>query len=95
MEVKTTSIFDEWLLKLKDRQSAGLIVKHIDRMRRGNLGNVKNVGGNLFEKKMHQGAGYRLYFVNKNSQLIIILCGGDKSTQQKDIEKAKQIIREI
>ncbi|MDR1997830.1 MAG: type II toxin-antitoxin system RelE/ParE family toxin [Candidatus Margulisbacteria bacterium] len=95
MEVKTTSIFDEWLVRLKDRQSAGFILKHIDRMKLGNLGIVRNVGGNIFEKKIHHGAGYRLYFINKNSQLIIVLCGGDKSTQQKDIDKAKKIAMEM
>ena len=64
-------------------------------MGKGNLGDTKNVRENIFEKRIFYGAGYRLYFMNKNGQLIIILCGGDKSTQQKDIEKAKQIAKEI
>ena len=95
MEIKTTTVFDAWLLTLKDKEGKGIILKHIDRMKLGNLGKVRSVGDNIFEKKIYFGAGYRLYFVNKSGQLIIILCGGDKSTQQKDIEKAKIIIKEL
>jgi len=94
MEVKKTDIFEEWLQKLGDKKGSTVIVKHIIRMSAGNLGDVKSVGEGVFEKRIHFGAGYRLYFINKNSQLIILLCGGDKSTQQKDIVKAKQIAKE-
>jgi putative addiction module killer protein len=64
-------------------------------MRKGNFGDTKNIEGSIFEKRIFYGAGYRLYFVNKNNQLIILLCGGDKSTQQKDIEKAKYIAEDV
>ena len=95
MEVKTTTIFDAWLMALRNKEDKGIILKHIDRMKLGNMGKVRNVGDNIFEKKIYYGAGYRLYFVNKSGQLIILLCGGDKSTQQKDIEKAKIIAKEL
>ena len=95
MEVITSEVFKKWLHKLRDDNAVTEILTHIDRMKLGNLGKVKNVGGNVFEKKIYYGPGYRLYFANKNGQLIVILCGGDKSTQQKDIEKAKIIAKEM
>ncbi|MCL2174770.1 MAG: hypothetical protein FWB73_01875 [Treponema sp.] len=78
-----------------DKQGRGIILKHIDRMKLGNLGKVKNIKGSLYEKKIYYGPGYRLYFTNKNEQLIILLCGGDKSTQQQDIENAKIMEKEL
>jgi putative addiction module killer protein len=95
MQVQTTIIFDKWLETLRDREGRGLILKHIDRMKHGNLGDVKNIAGSIFEKRIYFGAGYRLYFVNKDNKIIIILCGGNKSTQQRDIEKAKIIAKEL
>ena len=95
MDVKSTQIFDKWLENLNDKQGRGIILKHIDRIKLGNLGKVKNICGNIFEKKIYFGPGYRLYFTNKNDRLIIILCGGDKSTQQEDIEKAINIEKEL
>ena len=95
MDVKSTQIFDKWLKDLTDKQGRSIILKHIDRMKLGNLGKVENICGNIFEKKIYFGPGYRLYFTNKNGRLIIILCGGDKSTQQQDIEKAINIGREL
>ena len=95
MNVKGTQIFYEWLENLKDKQGRSIILKHIDRMKLGNLGKVKTIFGNVFEKKIYYGPGYRLYFINETSQLIIILCGGDKSTQKQDIEKTKNLAEEM
>ncbi|GBR74014.1 toxin ParE [Candidatus Termititenax aidoneus] len=95
MEVKKTKIFDDWLLGLKDRRVITIITANIKRISQGNMSNVKSVGEKVFEKKIYFGAGYRLYFVNKNGDLIILLCGGDKSTQEKDIKLAQKIAKEI
>lgn len=95
MEVKKTEVFENWFLKLRDIKTKMIVSTHIRRMTIGNLGDVKNIGGNIFEKRIYYGAGYRLYFMNKSNQLIILLCGGDKSTQHKDIEKAKQIAKDV
>ena len=95
VNVKGTQIFYEWLENLKDKQGRSIILKHIDRMKLGNLGKVKTILGNVLEKKIYYGPGYRLYFVNKSGQLIIILCGGDKSTQKQDIENAKKMAEEL
>jgi len=95
MNVKTTQLFVEWLENLKDKQGRGIILKHIDRMKLGNFGKIKKIDGNVFEKKIYFGPGYRLYFFNKDERLIIILCGGDKSTQKQDIENAKILAKEL
>lgn len=95
MNIKTTLVFTEWLINLKDKQGRGIILKHIDRMKLGNLGKIKKIHESIFEKKIYFGPGYRLYFVHENDNLIILLCGGDKSTQQKDIEKAKSLKEEL
>jgi len=95
INIKVTQIFDNWLKNLKDKQGRGIIMKHIDRMNLGNPGKIKNICGNIFEKKIYFGPGYRLYFIKKNDQLIIILCSGDKSTQKQDIEKAKILAMEL
>jgi len=95
MDVKKTQLFADWLEGLKDKQGRGIILKHIDRMKLGNLGKVKNIRGNVFEKKIYFGPGYRLYFINKEGRLIILLCGGDKSTQQQDIENAVKMAKEF
>ena len=95
MEIRFTEIFSDWLDTLRDREARTLILKHVDRMRKGNLGDIKNIGESVFEKRIFYGAGYRLYFLNKSGRLIILLCGGDKSSQQKDIEKAQQMAREV
>jgi len=95
MKVKGTQLFYDWLENLKDKQGRGIILKHIDRMKLGNMGKTKNIFGDVFEKKIYFGPGYRLYFINKSDQLIIILCGGDKSTQKQDIENAKKLAEEL
>jgi len=95
MNVKTTQTFNDWLENLKDKQGRSIILKHIDRIKLGNLGKVKSIHENVFEKKIYYGPGYRLYFINKNNLLIIILCGGDKSTQRQDIEKAINMAGEL
>jgi putative addiction module killer protein len=90
-EVIKTDIFDKWLRKLKNSQSRRKITDHVYRMTYGNLGNTRNVGDGIFEKKINYAGGYRLYYFFKTQNQIIILCGGDKSTQQNDINQAKKI----
>ena len=91
MTVEKTNVFDKWLQNLKDLKAGATIKKHIKRMENKNLGNIESVGEGIFEKKIDYGAGYRLYFCYAGSQLILLLCGGDKSSQKKDIEKAKKM----
>ena len=91
IEILTSSIFDHWLFRLKDRQAKRRIQMRIDRMEEGNFGDVQPVGEGISELRIHCGAGYRVYFIQRDKRIVILLCGGDKSTQQKDIIKAKLI----
>ena len=94
-EVKQTSVFKAWFKKLKDRQALKIIALRLTRAVNGNLGDVKSLSGNLSEMRIFVGKGYRLYFTIKNGQVVVLLCGGDKSTQSKDIEKAKKLLSEL
>ena len=89
--VSTTDIFDKWLDGLKDRRANARILVHIGRMEEGNMGDVESVGDGVFEKKIDCGPGYRLYYCWQGEQLVLLLCGGDKSTQQNDINQAIEI----
>jgi putative addiction module killer protein len=93
--IKTTDNFDAWHDRLKDRKAVTIIDKHIYRMKNGDMGNVRSVGDGIFEKKIYFGPGYRLYFINKNNCLILLLCGGDKVTQSKDIKLARKLKQEV
>jgi putative addiction module killer protein len=89
--VDTTSVFDKWLRKLRDRQAKSTIATHIDRMEEGNFGDAKAVGGGVYEKRINHGPGYRLYYCQIGKTWVLLLCGGDKSAQQQDIKEARQI----
>lgn len=91
IEVYKTSIFEKWFSKLRDHQARYAIAARIDRLRVGHFGDVKPVGGGVSEMRVHCGAGYRIYFVKRRTTLIVLLCGGDKKTQDRDIEQAKSI----
>jgi putative addiction module killer protein len=91
-EIKTTNVFDKWLSALKDRSAVTRILARLYRMEKGNLGDVKSVGQNLFEVRMFFGPGYRLYYTLEGQTIILLLCGGDKSSQCKDIEIAQKIM---
>ncbi len=80
--------YSEWLLALKDKQAFARISLRIDRVKLGNLGDHKLIDDGLWEMRVDTGAGYRIYFGRINPETIVLLWGGDKSTQQRDIEKA-------
>jgi len=94
-EIETIEEFDTWLSGIKDGKTQKAIVKRIRTMSLGTLGKTRHLGGSLFEAKIYYGPGYRLYFVNKEKKIIVLLCGGDKSTQSKDIKKARKLEKEI
>jgi len=94
-EIETTEEFDAWLHNLRDVSMRGFIAKRITIMSSGSLGETRSLGGGLFEAKISRGPGYRLYFVNKGSRIIVLLCGGDKSTQDRDIKRAKELAKEL
>ena len=88
---RSTLEFQRWLLGLKDKRAATRIVARIHRAEDGNLGDVKSVGGDVREMRIPYGPGYRVYFLIDGAELIILLCGGDKSSQHRDIERAKRM----
>ncbi|MDP8050817.1 type II toxin-antitoxin system RelE/ParE family toxin [Pasteurella atlantica] len=95
ISVRTTPIFDKWLDSLKDFRAVARISARIDRLKMGNLGDHKSVGSGIFELRIPEGKGYRVYFKNYNGVLVILLCGGDKTTQSKDIKQANKIAKEL
>lgn len=93
--IQQTSKFSQWLTKLKDMRARIAIVRRIERAQNGNLGDVKSVGESVFEMRIGMGPGYRLYYKMRGNEIIILLVGGDKSTQQRDIEKAIDMAKEM
>ena len=91
VEVVKSAIFDRWLRTLKDRRAAARVQVRIDRLAAGNPGDVKPVGSGISELRIDYGPGYRVYYLREGHRLILLLCGGDKSSQQQDIEEAKRI----
>ena len=94
IEVVTTKDFDEWLTRLKDKSGRLRILKRIDRLANGNPGDVKSVGNGVSELRLDVGPAYRVYYLRHGELLILLLCGGDKSTQQADIDKAHRLAQQ-
>ena len=86
--IKRTEAFNDWLDSLKDRVAMLRLVARLRKTMIGNLGDVKPVGEGVFEMREHFGAGWRMYYVRRGEVLIVMLGGGDKSTQSADISKA-------
>jgi putative addiction module killer protein len=93
--VRQTSEFRKWLIGLRDRQASARIQIRIDRLGLGLFGDVKPVGEGVSELRVDHGPGYRVYFVQRGSELIILLCGGDKGSQSADIGRAKALAKEL
>ena len=94
-EVQKTDEFDGWLSGLADQRALAKIVSRIERLAIGNPGDVKPVGEGVSELRVPYGPGYRVYFEQTGKTIVLLLCGGDKSTQEKDIKRAKQIAAEL
>lgn len=84
-----TEAFRDWLVALKDRRAAARVLVRVSRMEAGNAGDVKPVGEGVSEARIDYGPGYRIYFATEGKMLIVLLAGGDKRTQNKDIKSAK------
>ena len=91
VEIIKSDTFDRWLRKLRDPQAKARVEMRIRRLSLGNAGDVQPIGEGLSEMRIDYGPGYRVYYTQRNSILILLLCGGDKRTQQKDIAKAMEI----
>ena len=93
--IKRTSEFDAWLSGLKDNVTRIRLARRLDKAQRGNLGDVKPVGEGIVEMREHFGAGWRMYFIQRGDVLIVMLGGGDKSTQRADIAKSIQLANKL
>ena len=93
-KIQETEHFSRWLLKLKDIKGKVSIIRRIKRIKQGNFGDHKPLGDGVSELRITMGPGYRVYYTQRGSEIIILLIGGDKSTQSKDIEKAKTLAKE-
>ncbi|PUE30493.1 type II toxin-antitoxin system RelE/ParE family toxin [Limnohabitans sp. Jir72] len=93
--IYTTEVFDVWFESLKDRQTARRIQARIDRAEEGNFGDHKAVGEGVEEMRIHFGPGFRVYFTQRGMQIVILLAGGDKSSQTQDIATAHALARQL
>ena len=93
--IYTTEVFDAWFESLKDKQASRRIQARIDRAEEGNFGDHKAVGEGVFEMRIHHGPGFRVYFIQRGLEIVILLAGGDKSSQSKDIETAHELARQL
>lgn len=82
-------LFTEWLRSLRDQKTRGRVRKRLERLGSGNFGDCRSVGDGVFELRIHLGAGYRVYFGEVDRTIVLLLCGGDKSSQTRDIARAK------
>lgn len=89
--MRQTAVFAEWLQSLKDMKTAAVIARRIVRVQSGLLGDVKPVGNGVSELRVDYGPGFRLYFTMRGKALVVLLCGGDKSTQRADLKRAKEL----
>ena len=86
--------YDKWLKKLRDSEARSRILARVKRLAEGNPGDVKPIGEGCSEMRIDYGPGYRVYYKDTGKEIIILLCGGDKTTQSRDIERAKKIARD-
>ena len=95
IEIRQSNVYAEWFSGLKDRNARVRIITRIRRLSLGNFGDVKPVGEGVSEMRIDYGPGYRIYFVQRGAELVILLAGGDKKTQDKDIALAKELANRI
>ena len=89
IELKQTELFRKWRTGLRDERARALMASRLDRLAYGHAGDTAAIGGGISELRIHYGPGYRIYFQRRGKGTIVLLCGGDKSTQVRDIRKAK------
>jgi putative addiction module killer protein len=95
IEVRQTDIFAAWFASLRDHQARARITARIRRLSLGNPGDVKPAGSGISEMRIDYGPGYRVYFIRRGEVVVILLCGGDKRTQDRDIARAVALAREL
>ena len=95
MTIRETEMYSKWFARLRDTVAKARILVRLRRMSLGNLGEYRDLGDDVCELKFHFGPGYRVYYTIRNGEIVILLAGGDKSSQSRDIEKAKELARNL
>jgi len=95
IEVRQTEEFAAWFAGLRDRRARARILVRIRRVSLGAFGDMRAVGAGVFEMRVHQGPGYRVYLTRSSRTSVVLLCGGDKRTQPRDIERAERLARSL
>jgi putative addiction module killer protein len=94
-QIQRTDVFAAWLAQLRDAKGKARILSRLESITQGSLGDTRNLGDGVRELRVHVGPGYRVYFAQTGRVVLLLLCGGDKSTQKRDIERAKRLLRDI
>jgi putative addiction module killer protein len=92
--IRRTEVFSAWLRGVPDKQTRNVITARLGRLAQGNPGDAKSAGGGVWELRIDFGPGYRVYYVQRGSTIVLILCGGDKSTQKADILRVRRLAAE-
>ena len=95
MEIRKTDVYAKWLAGLRDVRARARVLTRVERLAAGNAGDVKPVGEGVSELRINYGPGYRVYYTQRGSELIILLTGGDKSSQANDIKSALRLARNL
>jgi putative addiction module killer protein len=94
-DVRQTAVFRDWHRRLRDRRAAARIASRIERLENDHVGDVRSIGDGVNELRIDHGPGYRIYFTRRGQTIYVLLCGGDKSTQARDIRTAKRLAQEV
>ncbi len=93
--IRQTDVFRKWESALGDHKARALIAARLNRIAYGLPGDIKSIGDGISEIRIHHGPGYRIYFARKGNEIIVLLCGGDKGTQKRDIATAKMLAKQL
>jgi putative addiction module killer protein len=95
MDIRRHPYFDRWIRSVRDLRAISKIALRLERLADGNFGDFKSLGDGVYELRIDHGPGYRIYYAQRGSIIVVLLCGGDKSSQQRDIQVAKRLAQDL